>query len=123
MARSISQANGSTLLGYEHGKTAFLVLPSKEQVVISIGTGTVKVFTRRLVLGWVFPRTIALQHIAYWEPSFAGLDRLRRFACGCMVLDGLIDLVSRCRSISELRLAWTVLRNPLEVAVSQTLKA
>jgi len=33
-----------------------------------------------------------------------------------MVLDGLLDLVSRAESIDELCLAWCFLKNPLEVA-------
>jgi hypothetical protein len=33
-----------------------------------------------------------------------------------MVLDGLVDLVSRAQSIGELRLAWCAIRNPLEVS-------
>jgi hypothetical protein len=115
-ASAISARNGSLLLNYELGRSAFLLLASGEQVVISIGTVTTKVFVRRAIVGWRFPKTIASQPINAWQPTFLSLDKLRRFACGCMVLDGLVDLVSRCRSLSELRMAWPALRNPIEVA-------
>jgi hypothetical protein len=122
MARSIVEANGSELLSYKLGRAAFLVLLSNEEVVISIGASTAKVFARRPIIGWRFPRTIAMRRIDYGEPIFGSLDRLRRFACGCMVLDGLMGAISRYRSISELQLGWTVIRNPMEVAAGQMLK-
>jgi hypothetical protein len=51
MARSIVEANGSKLLSHKLGRAAFLVLPSNEEVVISIGTSTAKVFARRPIIG------------------------------------------------------------------------
>ena len=115
-ARAICQANGSILLSYEQGRAAFLVLPSREQVVISVGTDTAKIIVRRPIIGWLFPKTIASQQITVWAPEFPELDQLRRFACGSMVLDGLIELVSECRSLSEIKSIWHSLRNPIGVA-------
>jgi hypothetical protein len=104
-AKTICENHGPSLLSYELGKAAYIVLPSSEPIVISIGTSTVKVFTKRAIFGWRFPKVIVSQSIATWEPRFDKLDRLRRFGCGAMVLDGLLSLVSRCRSLDELRLA------------------
>jgi hypothetical protein len=113
-ARTICQNHGSTLLSYESGRTAYIRLPSDESIVISIGTTAVKVFTKRLIVGWKFPKVTASQSMAIWQQGFDKLDRIRRFGCGSMILDGLISLVSRCGSIEELRLAWPDLKNPLE---------
>jgi len=114
--QAIVQANGSQLLGYEEGRSAFLILPSGEHVLISIGILTAKVFVRRPIFGWFFPKTIASQRIAAWQPSYPRLDRLR-FICGDRVLNGLIELVSRCPSLSVLQSAWRVLSNPFDVGV------
>jgi hypothetical protein len=35
-----------------------------------------------------------------------------------MVLDGLLSLVSKCKSLDELRLVWPVIRNPLDVSAA-----
>ena len=119
-ARAITEANGSALLKYESGKFAYLLLPSNEKIIISIGTKTVKILTRRPVIGWISPKTVAFQKIEYWANdslrpyrSYANLNRMERYACGCMALYGLVDLMSRCKSISEIQLAWPDLYNPL----------
>jgi len=117
-ARAICEKHGSAFLSYEVGRAAYIVLPSNEHIIISIGTSTAKVLIKRRIFGWRFPRVIASQSIATWEPTFRKLDRLRRFACGVMALDGLLSLVSKCKSVDELRLVWPVMRNPMEVMAS-----
>ena len=119
-ARAITEANGSTLLKYESGKFAYLLLPSNEKIIISIGTETVKILTRRPIIGLIFPKTVAFQKIEYWANdslrpyiTYANLNRMQRYASGCTALDGLVDLMSRCKSISEIQLAWPDLYNPL----------
>lgn len=114
-AKAICEKNGSTLRSYERGRAAFLVLPSGEPIVISVGTASAKVFTSSTE-DWHLPKVIVSQPIEVWEPSFRRLDRLHRYACGYMVLDGLLSLLSRCRSIDELRLSWPGLENPIGVA-------
>jgi len=120
-AKIICKNNGSSLLSYELGKAAYIVLPSSEPIVISIGTLTVKILTKRAIFGWLFPKVIVSQSISTWEQGFNKLDRLRQFGCGAIVLDGLLSLVSRCRSLDELRLAWPVLRNPLDAWAAEKL--
>jgi hypothetical protein len=121
-AKAICENHGSSFLSYELGRAAYIVLPSNEHVIISIGTSTAKLVTKRTIFGWMFPRVIASRSIATWEPTFDKLDRLRRFGCGAMVLDGLLSLVSRCGSLDELRLAWPAIRNPLEVWAADKLE-
>jgi len=122
-ARAVSEANGSHLLSYEPGRVAFLMLPSGEQPVVSVGTATVKVCRRRAVFGRRLPKTIASQLIASWHPDFASLGNIQRWASRCMVFDGLVDLLSRCQSLSELQLAWPVIRNAIEVAAIHVSRA
>lgn len=120
-ARVTCESRGSSMLSYQLGKAAYIVLPSNERIIISIGTLTVKVLTKRSIIGWKFPKVIVSQSIASWEERFDKFDRLRRFGCGAMILDGLLCLVSSFKSIEELRLAWPVLRNHLEVWASEKL--
>jgi hypothetical protein len=120
-AKIICEKNGSTLSSYKLGSGAFLILPSGEPIMISVGTATAKVFTKRPIFGWHFPKVIVSQPIKDWEPTFPTLDRLHRYACVAMVLDGLLSLLAPCKSIAELRLEWPVLlrdprRHPIAVA-------
>jgi hypothetical protein len=121
-AKAICEKHGSSFLSYTLGRAAYIVLPSNEHVIISIGTLTAKVLTKRRILGWWFPKVITSQSIAIWQPTFDKLDRLRRFACGAMVLDGLLSLVSKCKSLDELRLVWPVIRNPLDVSAADMIE-
>jgi len=120
-ARVTCERHGSSMLSYQLGKAAYIVLPSNEDVIISIGTLSVKVLTRRSIMGWKFPKVIVSSSIAAWEERFDKFDHLRRFGCGAMILDGLLCLVSSFKSIEELRLAWPDLGNPLEVWASEKL--
>ena len=120
-AKILCEKNGSSLLSYELGKAAYIVLPSSEHIIISIGTLTAKILTKHATSDWRFPEVVVSQDISTWEPSLKKHDRLRQFGIGAMALDGLVSLVSRCRSLHELRLAWPVLRNPLEAWAEEKL--
>jgi len=131
-AQSITQTNGSTLIKYQSGYFAHLVLPSNEKIIISVGSTTVKVFTRRSVIGWIFPKTVASRKIEYWVSlkneviatdhniklrSFSSYNQMERFGCGIWALDGLVVLLSSCKSILEIKLAWPELANPLQEGI------
>jgi hypothetical protein len=92
------------------------LLPSGEQIVISIGTTSAKIFRRRALVGWFAPKCCVSKSLVEWEPRYQQFNGLHRTICRGMVLDGLVDLVSRAKSIGELRLAWCALKNPLEVS-------
>jgi hypothetical protein len=93
-----------------------LMLPSTEPLLITIGTTSAKIFQRSRLFGWFIPRCVASKQLSAWEPRYAQFNSLHRTICRGMVLDGLVDLVSRAKSIGELGLAWCALKNPLEVS-------
>ena len=57
-AKAMCKSNGSTLLSYTLGRAAYLVLPSGEHVLISIGFVNVKLFTKRYFFGWKWPKVV-----------------------------------------------------------------
>jgi len=109
--------NGSQLLSYADARAAFLILPSGEQVVISVGTASAKVGVRRPLLGWYLPRVVASEQLSKWDDQYTQRNALQRCAVRANFLDGLLSLISGFKSTAELRLAWCVIRNPIEVAV------
>jgi hypothetical protein len=114
-ARSVCVKNGSELLSYVDASAALLVLPSGEQLIISVGTASAKICVTRAVFGWRLPRVIASEQLSKWEGQYDQLPALQREAVRAWVLDGLVSLVSGFASVAELQLAWSVLRNPIEV--------
>jgi hypothetical protein len=115
-ATELCAEHGSLLLQYHSPRVAMLMLPSAERLLISIGTMNAKIFRRNALFGWFLPRCVASQSLSAWEPRYTQFNSLHRTVCRGMVLDGLVDLVSRAKSIDELRLAWCALKNPLEVS-------
>ncbi len=109
--------HGSKLLLYTSGHVASIVLRSGEHVVISIGTDTAKIFTRRPLLGWWLPRVVVSEQLSKWDNRYLQFNDLYRGVLRAMILDGLLILVLRCSSVVELRIACRVIRNPIEVAV------
>jgi len=118
-AQAVCAKYGSVLQQYEMGRVALLVLPSHEPLIISIGTTTAKVLTRRAFGGWKFPKTVASKELSDWIPDFNRLSAVQRFVGGAMVLDGLLSLTARARNVAEISLAWIVLRDPVEEAVAE----
>ena len=115
-ASKLCNDHGTTLLHYKAPDVATLLLASGEQVVISVGTTSAKTFRRRALLGWLVPRCCAAKSLVEWEPRYTRFSTFDRRICRAMVLDGLLDLVSRIESIAELCVAWCVIRNPVQVA-------
>jgi hypothetical protein len=116
VATKLCADHGSLLLQYQSPRVAMLMLPSAEPLLISIGTTSAKIFRRRTLFGWFLPCCVASQSLSAWEPRYKQFNSLHRTICRGMVLDGLVDLVSRAKSIDELRLAWCALKNPLELS-------
>ncbi len=118
-AQAVCAKYGSVLQQYQMGRVALLILPSHEPLIISIGTTTAKVLTKRAFGGWKFPKTLGSKVLSDWIPDFNRLSAAQRFAGGAMVLDGLLSLTARARNVAEISLAWIVLRDPVEVAVAE----
>ena|SRR6266446_4924921 len=115
-ASKVCESHGSVLLQYKSPGVAKLLLTSGEQIVISIGTTSAKIFRRSALFGWFAPKCCASKSLVEWEPRYTQFSGFDRAICRVMVLDGLVDLVSRAHSIGELSLAWCAIQNPLEVA-------
>jgi hypothetical protein len=118
-AKALCAKHGSALQKYELGRVASITLPSGEMLIVSIGTTTAKILIKHPIFGWFFPKIVGKKNLSDWVPGFLTLPRLQRFAAGAMVLDGLVSLSARANSAAELSLAWTVLRNPVEIAVTE----
>jgi len=118
-AKLICEKNGAALIDYENGKVAYLILPSKEHVIISVGTQTVQVVTKRFMFGWRLPKVVVSKDITDWEPNYHKLGKLNRMFINYMILDGLLSLISRIRTLQKLSLAWIVLKNPIKEAFSE----
>ena len=115
-ASKLCAQNSAVLLNYQHPRSAFLRLRSGEEVLISVGTTSAKVFRRNPLFGWALPKRCVSKPLVAWEGRYAQFNNLHRAACRGIVLDGLLDLISRAESIGELCLAWPFIKNPLEVA-------
>jgi tetratricopeptide (TPR) repeat protein len=118
-AKTHCAKHGSVLRHYEQGRVASIVLASGEALTLSIGTATAKIFMKRAVLGWLLPKTVGEKNLADWVPEYRKLSSMQRSIARAIVLDGLVSLAARAKYAGELSLAWTVLRNPVEVAVEE----
>jgi len=116
-ARDLCAKHGSVLRHYEPGRVASIIIPSGEVLTVSVGTATAKIFCKRALFGWLLPKRIGDKNLADWIPEYSRLSRLQMSVARAMVLDGLINLAAQARCAGELSFAWTVLRNPIEVAV------
>ena len=115
-ASKLCESHGAALLHYTWPRVAKLVMRSREHILISIGIKTAKIFRPTPVLGWLFPTCCVSKPLAEWDARFREFRGVQRVAARGMVLDGLLDLVSRADSVAELCLAWCVIRNPMEIA-------
>jgi hypothetical protein len=105
----------SQVLNYRAGRFALVVLPSEEQILISIGTSTVKILAKRAIFGWYLPKVVVSQRLSVWQPDYQQYNAMYRRACCTMILDGLLTLLSHYQSIDKLRQAWPTMQNPLAV--------
>lgn len=115
-ASNLCAQHGAVLLNYQHPRLALLRLRSGDALLISIGTTSAKVFKRNPLFGWALPKRCVSRPLVEWEERYAQFNNLHRAICRGMLLDGLLDLISRAESIDELCLAWPFIKNPLEVA-------
>jgi hypothetical protein len=115
-AKAVCAKYGSSLESYSIARFARIRLVSGEVLLVSIAPTSVNILTKRGFFGWFVPRSIGSKNLSVWVPGFDQLARLERAAARAMILDGLVSLVARCRSIQELAMAWISLRNPMEAA-------
>src|SRR5208283_3441275 len=81
------------------GRFAMVELPSGEQIMISIGSATVKILAKRDFWGWCLPKVIASERLSTWQSKYQRYNGFYRRICRTMILDGLLTLLSTCESI------------------------
>ena len=83
---------------YREGKLALLRLPSQEEVMVSMGTSSLKVF-RKGLLGWVAPKTVFSTDLAAlgWHDCIP----LTRAVMSVLLITHSLDLLSRARSLDD----------------------
>src|SRR5258707_1375010 len=100
-ASKLCESHGAVVLRYEPPRVAVLRLRSGEQVMISIGTASAKMFRQNSILGWYLPKCCASTPLATWDERYPRFNNLHRTICQGMALDGLVSLISRLESIDE----------------------
>jgi hypothetical protein len=63
-AQSACEECGCRLLLYQEGTLAAVQLPSSEEVLVSMGTSSIKVFRKRPILGWFISQFMWLLNLA-----------------------------------------------------------
>ena len=120
----LCEGNGSKLLYLKYYNVlylkpysvAILLLRSHQEVMISVGIATAKIFRRSAVFGFLAPRCLAEKSLMEWQPDYAYFNSFQRGICQMNVFDGLIVIVSRAGSIAELSRTWHTIPNPLHVS-------
>jgi len=83
---------------YEEGKLALLLLPSQEEVMLSMGASSFKVF-RKGLLGWVTPKTVFSVDLAAlgWHECIP----LTRTVLSVLLVTQSLDLLSIAQSVDD----------------------
>ena len=115
-ATKVCETNGARLIHYETARVAKIELPSGEQVLISIGTASAKLYRKNRLFGWFLPRSFVSKPLVEWDPRYCHVSGFDRDVFRGMILDGLLSLLSRFKSIDELNRGWPTMKNPMEVA-------
>ena|SRR2546422_723062 len=101
------------VLNRKAGRFALIGLASGEQIVISIGSATAKILAKRAFVGWYLPKVVASERLSTWQSEYPHQNGFYRGICRGLVLEGLLDLLSNCQSVDEIRQAWPRMENPL----------
>jgi hypothetical protein len=112
----ICEEHGATLLQYKPPRLAVLRLDSGEEVLVSVGAATARVYRRNTLFGWFLPKRLLSQKLVSWDKNFATSTGFYREAFRKMFLDGLVNLVSQFKSIADVQVGWPTMKNPMEVA-------
>jgi hypothetical protein len=87
------------LLQYEEGKVALVQLPSQEQIIISMGNSSMKIFRKATLFGWWRPKTVLSVDLAAigWHQCVP----LTRNVMSVLLIAKSLDLLTQERSIRE----------------------
>lgn len=115
MSESYKTEDTWRVLNHKTGRFAKIGLLSGEEIVISIGTANAKIFAKRGVFGWFLPRVIVSEQLSVWQSEYRRYNGFHRRLCRGMALEGLLALLSHCRSIDEIQQVWQTMQNPVAV--------
>lgn len=120
-AKVMCKSNGSSLLIYESGNMASLVLPSGENFTISIGFSSVKVFIKKSRFSLKLPKQIASKPILDWDSDYNTHNNIQRRGMKIYMLDGLISIVSQYKDLQQLVSAWPLIENPIGIGAMKNM--
>lgn len=88
------------LLQYEEGRVALVRLPSQEQIIISMGESSMKVFRKGWLFGWARPKTLLSVDLAAigWHQCIP----LTRAVISVLLIARSVDLLTQVHSIREI---------------------
>jgi hypothetical protein len=96
--------NKSKLLDFKSGSYATILLQSGQEIMISIGTASVK-FMKPGFLSYVTPKTIINKDISDWDKRYRNSTPLEREGTKMFLLIGLLLALSKIKSESEIEAA------------------
>ena len=97
--RDLCSERHCRLLRYEEGRLALLELQSTEQLLVSMGMSSIKVFRRRVLFGWLAPATLLSFDLLPlgWNECIP----LTRIVLSGILVDGALTIITRASSIGE----------------------
>ena len=98
---ALAARRGCTLLRYDAGRVASIRLPSREVLLVSLGTTTMRVLSKRPFFGWVIPMTVLSCKLSTFGCGVRQPNPLARHAAACVLLFVTLGLLIRASSIRE----------------------
>lgn len=98
--KALIEKRDCELLQYDEGKVALVRLPSQEQIIISMGTSTMKVFSKTRFFGWSRPKTILsvdLMPFGWFE-----CIPMTRVIMSILLITKSVDLLTQAQSIRDI---------------------
>ncbi len=114
--KTICEQNGSKLVEYTSRRIALIVLPSGENLIISIGAFTAKIMRPRKFFGVFFPKVLLANNITAWEPAYQTQPAMAKEGTRLYLLAGLIMILSKCKTTKEVAMIWPTIENPIGLA-------
>lgn len=99
-AKALSTERGCKLLQYEEGRIALIELPSREQMLVSMGASSIKVFRKRVLFGWRLPTTVLSCDLSSsgWHQCIP----LTRAFMSILLVDAAMAIITEASSIREI---------------------
>jgi hypothetical protein len=112
-ANALCEARGCKLINYEVAKAAFVALPSNDNVIISVGATTAKVFQKNPFFAilpgkysWLYPKAILTFDMQVLDAEWQQLIPMTRLLIHVYILYAMLDLITSCKSSTEIRFKY-----------------